>query len=165
MFAAMKNSPTMKAGILELVEKGVSLTRAASCVKVHRSTVSEWVKKDGDFAAAVEQAESRFIERMIGTIADAAPSDWRAGIELLKRRFPLEFSAVRKVEVTNPQDEQQKRDEEIRTSLGYRRAILREAKALGFLPDSVDTEIVDEPDRPGANGKSPWGRQEAGSQP
>jgi len=147
----MKQSPDLKSAILELVEKGLSLSRAAQAAGIHRSTVADWKRKDETFAADVGRAEALFIGRMVETIADAAQTDWRAGVELLKRRFPDEFSAVRKVEVTDAQEEQERRNEEIRTSIGYRRAILREAKALGLLPDSFDAEIVDDPDPSGAS--------------
>ena len=148
----MSDSDELRAGrkerIVGLIRRGASLSRAAKASRVDTSTIWKWAQEDPEFSTALEEAESEFVLEMTDLVVSAAREDWRAAVDLLKRRFPNEFSAVRKVEVTDSREEQQKRDEEIRTSLGYRRAILREAKSLGLVPDSVDAEILDEPAAP-----------------
>jgi hypothetical protein len=59
---------------------------------MHHGTTLRWKKDDADFARQIDQAESKFILTMTETVAEAAKSDWRAGVELLARRFPKEYA-------------------------------------------------------------------------
>jgi hypothetical protein len=87
----MKASPKIFRALADIVEKGVSPSRAGKVLKISPDTVSRWRADYPEFAEMLDQAESRFIQRMISAIADAAPKDWRAAVELLARRFPAEF--------------------------------------------------------------------------
>ena len=82
----------MQRSVTELVEKGLSLTRAANVLGMHHATVHRWKDADKDFADAIRQAESKFILKMTETVSEHAKNDWRAAVELLARRFPGEYS-------------------------------------------------------------------------
>jgi len=88
----VKKTPQNEDALVQLIEGGLSLTRAAQSLGMHHKTAHRWKKEDEEFATRVEQAEARFIGEMIGRVAEAAKTDWRAGVELLARRFPSEFS-------------------------------------------------------------------------
>lgn len=87
----MKAGPKLFRAVADLVEKGVSPSRAGRILRLSPDTVSRWRVDYPEFAEMLDQSESRFIERMTQAIADAAPKDWRAAVELLARRFPAEF--------------------------------------------------------------------------
>ena len=46
----------MQRSVTELVEKGLSLTRAANVLGMHHATVHRWKDADKDFADAIRQA-------------------------------------------------------------------------------------------------------------
>lgn len=88
----MKAGPKMFAAVAALVAKGLSPTRAAKVLRLSPDTVSRWRREHPDFAAMVDESESRFIGEMTECIATAAATDWRAAEALLSRRFPTEFA-------------------------------------------------------------------------
>jgi transposase-like protein len=88
----LKAGPKMFAAVAELVEKGLSPTRAAKVLKLSPDTVSRWRREYPEFAAMIDEAESKFIERMTGCISEAAKTDWRAAEAILARRFSTEFA-------------------------------------------------------------------------
>lgn len=88
----MKAGPKMFQAVAELVEKGLSPTRAAKALKLSPDTVSRWRREHPEFATMVDEAESRFIAEMTSCIAVAAKIDWRAAEAILARRFAAEFA-------------------------------------------------------------------------
>jgi hypothetical protein len=88
----VKKTEKIQAALVNFVEKGLSLSRAGQCLGLHHKTVLRWKSEDEKFAGRIDQAEARFIARMVGKIEAHADTDWRAAVELLARRFPEEFS-------------------------------------------------------------------------
>lgn len=88
----MKKTPQNEEALAQLIEGGLSLTRAAQSLGMHHKTTHRWKAEDEVFATRIEQAEARFIAEMTANIAEQSKGDWRAGVELLARRFPSEFS-------------------------------------------------------------------------
>lgn len=87
-------SPTRMNGVIEAVERGLTLAQAAAVIGVHRNTVRHWREGNEDFADAVEAAEARRIETQLNNMLTAAKTDWRASHQLL-RAFDKRFSDAR----------------------------------------------------------------------
>ena len=66
----MKKTPKNEAALIQLVERGLSLTRAAQTIGMHHKTAHRWKAEDKAFASRIEQAEAKFIAEMIGNIAE-----------------------------------------------------------------------------------------------
>ena len=86
------NDQTFRA-LADLVEGGLSPSRAAKSLRLNPSTIGAWRKQFPEFDEMIAAAESRFIAKMTSLVATAAVKDWRAAVELLTRRFPSEFGA------------------------------------------------------------------------
>ena len=87
-------SPTRMNGVIEAVERGLTLAQAAAIIGVHRNTVRHWREGNEYFADAVEAAEARRIETQLNNMLTAARTDWRASHQLL-RAFDKRFSDAR----------------------------------------------------------------------
>ena len=77
-------SPNRMAAIVDAVEAGLTLARAAALHKLDRMTVANWRNDNADFAAEVEAAETRRISAQISNIARAGETDWRAAHTLVR---------------------------------------------------------------------------------
>lgn len=87
----MKYTEKLADGIAELVADGMSPTRAGLLMDVSGETVSEWKRTRSDFAAKIEKAKARYIQRLVKRIDKAGETDWKASMALLERRAPDEF--------------------------------------------------------------------------
>ena len=90
----------------------------------------------------IEASESRFILKMTGQIAKHAETDWRAGMEMLARRFPGEFAKDR-AEPTDPRKDDGWSLENDLQSPAYRETLREMAAAC---------DVIDEAQRQG----KPW---------
>ncbi len=88
----MKAGEKMFRAVAALVEAGLSPSRAAKVLRLSPDTASRWRREHPDFAAMLDEAESKFIAEMTACLAAAAKTDWRAAEALLARRFPAEFA-------------------------------------------------------------------------
>lgn len=115
--------------VVNAVERGLPLSRAAALVKVSRSTLTKWRERHPSFDEAVFEAESKFIDRQVQNIASAGQNDWRASAHLLSVRWPLEFSEKRVMT-------QQTSAEALRNSPGIKDIEIR--LAAGDLPELAE---------------------------
>jgi transposase-like protein len=87
-----KRTPERLAAICKMVQKGLTMRRAAEQLHIHHSTVNQWRKELPDFDAALAAAEAAFIKEQLANICLAAKTSWQASAWLLERKFPSEFS-------------------------------------------------------------------------
>jgi len=83
----MKDTKERKSPIVAMVEKGLSLSRAARSAGVHRSTAELWKKNDEAFGREIQAAESRFILRMTDLITVAAEASVEGGGRIAPAAF------------------------------------------------------------------------------
>lgn len=79
-----KATPSNLKGIVQGIERGLSLTEAASIVGVSRQTVYSWKADNPDLADMIEKAEASRISTQLDNMLIAAKTDWRASHQLLK---------------------------------------------------------------------------------
>ena len=95
--------------ILEALENCNYRRVAASLAGITYNTLNVWMRKgqaaeDGPLRAfydAVNAAEALSEDKILRHVNDAVPDDWRAGMELLRRRHPKRWNRD-KIEVTGP---------------------------------------------------------------
>lgn len=101
--------------IIRTVALGVPDNVACQAAGIHRSTLSRWKARAAevegldvdsldddqrrlrDFCNALTRAEAQSVGYAVAMIRKAMPSDWRAAVALIERRFPGDFS--KRVEV------------------------------------------------------------------
>ena len=79
-----KATPSNLEGIVQGIERGLSLTEAAAVVGVSRQTVYSWKADNPDLADMIEKAEASRISTQLDNMLVAAKTDWRASHQLLK---------------------------------------------------------------------------------
>jgi DNA-binding XRE family transcriptional regulator len=79
-----KATPSNLEGIVQGIERGLSLTEAAAIVGVSRQTVYSWKADNPDLADMIEKAEASRISTQLDNMLIAAKTDWRASHQLLK---------------------------------------------------------------------------------
>lgn len=107
--------------IIRTVALGVPDNVACQAAGIHRSTLSRWKARAAelegmdedaldddqrrlrDFCNSLTRAEAQSVGFAVAMIRKAMPSDWRAAVALIERRFPGDFS--KRIEVqTDPVD-------------------------------------------------------------
>jgi hypothetical protein len=89
----MKYTETRVRKICEAVAGGLPFQQAAALGGINRHTIAAWRNAHPEFADALEQAESDFIQHHIGNIETAADSgQWQASAWLLERKYPALFA-------------------------------------------------------------------------
>ena len=97
-------TPELQDDICELIALGMSYVAICDAVSISTTAFTDWVARgkvnDGEpyagFAAAVARANLEARRTVHVSCMDAAKGgDWRAGLELMARRFPEEYSERR----------------------------------------------------------------------
>jgi hypothetical protein len=81
--------------LIDIVASGGYLTTATRAVGITASTVERWRRLNPEFSSRLEAAEARCESKLVALVSDAAPSDWRAAIALMKSRWPERWSERR----------------------------------------------------------------------
>ena len=76
--------------ILTFVEQGFRITRACDMAGVANSTWDRW-NKSGLYDERIAQARSKFIQKNINIIDEAAKKDWRAAAWRLEKESPEDY--------------------------------------------------------------------------
>lgn len=100
LVAASKNTPEVKAAIVESVRNGAYAKHAAAAAGIDESTLYDWVNADAEFRQAIHRARSAAKIDMVTILRGAASDDWRAAERYLARCGDGEFSETTKSEVT-----------------------------------------------------------------
>lgn len=102
-----KFTPELTEVILTAVRIGNYFTTAASLAGIHINTLYRWLSEGEDedsqyheFYLDMLQAEAEAEVSIVTVVRSAANSDYRAGLELLSRRFPDRWSSRSKAELT-----------------------------------------------------------------
>lgn len=99
--AISKQTPEVKAAIVESVRNGAYAKHAALAQDVAESTLYEWVADDPEFNGAVQRARAEAKTSMVRVIRNAAlDGDWKAADRYLARCGDGEFSETTKSEIT-----------------------------------------------------------------
>ena len=96
-----KYNPTNVGIILKALEECNTKRTAYQLAGVAESTFYEWLKEKPEFKAAVERAEAVALETLVLTIKKASIKDWRAALELLKRRGGEEWQEKTRTDITS----------------------------------------------------------------
>ncbi len=92
-----KIPPEVRAEIVDRIRKGAPGERAAGSCGVPRRTFQRWLEKGRaengrepyrSFAAEVDRAFDEFVVNSVVAMDEGAKKDWRAALEMLKRRDP-----------------------------------------------------------------------------
>ena len=103
-----KFTPAAKKRILSAVAKGATYQIAANYGGVSLSTLMTWKRRgeeedEGEYVKFFEDfelAKGAAAMKWLGAIDEAAEGgDWRAGMEMLKRRYPDEFGDSSRVDL------------------------------------------------------------------
>lgn len=102
-----KFSPEIVDVILTAVRIGNYFTTAASLAGIHINTLYRWLSEGEDedsqyhdFYLAMLMAEAEAEVSIVTVVRSAANSDYRAGLELLSRRFPERWSSKHQTELS-----------------------------------------------------------------
>lgn len=98
--AASKQTPEVKAAIVESVRNGAYAKHAALAAGISKSTLYEWIDADADFAGLIEKAAAERTNQGIRAIADHGERSWQAWAWLLERTSPEDFRQRTATEVT-----------------------------------------------------------------
>ena len=103
-----KFTPEVTGLILGAVRAGNYFTTAASLAGIHINTLYRWLGQGEDdedsqyhqFYLDMQMAEAEAEVSIVLVVRDAANIDYRAGLELLSRRFPDRWSSRNRTELT-----------------------------------------------------------------
>jgi hypothetical protein len=103
-----KFAPEIHALIVAAVRSGNYVTTAAGLAGIHVQTLYRWLSKgesDEDskyrqFYLDMQMAEAESEVSIVSIVRAAANIDYRAGLELLSRRFPERWSSKNRTELT-----------------------------------------------------------------
>lgn len=112
-YPTSKFTPETVEVIVEAVRKGNYFTTASRLAGITVSTLYRWLNQgeaaieDGNyddphavFYTAIHEAEAEAESGLVATIVDFAEVDYRAGLEILSRRFPDKWSTRSRHELT-----------------------------------------------------------------
>jgi transposase len=83
-----KLTPALEAALLRMIRDGVSRAGAARAAGIEWPTFESWTRRFASFSSAVTRAEGASEAALVRAIRRQAPTDWRAALALLERRFP-----------------------------------------------------------------------------
>lgn len=147
--------------IIRTVALGVPDNVACQAAGIHRSTLSRWKARAAevedldpealdegqrrlrDFCNSLTRAEAQSVGFAVAMIHKAMPSDWRAAVALIERRFPGDFSKRVEVKV----DPTERKPAPIDAGLGLR-AEEAFAAAVGLPPDLSPDDFLPPIDAP-----------------
>ena len=76
--------------LLTYVEQGFRISRAVEMSGISRTTWDKWASS-GDYDERIAQARSKFIQKNISIIDEAAKKDWRAAAWRLEKESPEDY--------------------------------------------------------------------------
>ena len=76
--------------VLTYVEQGFRISRAVEMAGICRNTWDNW-SKSGDYDERIACARSKFIQKNINIIDEAAKKDWRAAAWRLEKETPEDY--------------------------------------------------------------------------
>lgn len=88
---------------LEAVKNGLTITAAQKLIGVGRNWHYERCRSNPEWEARVNQWEAEGIKELVNNIREAGPKDWKASLELLKRRHRKDYGDHQVVENTGEQ--------------------------------------------------------------
>jgi hypothetical protein len=134
-------SDAVRQKLLTALRSGQRRNAAAALAGVHRDTFYDWIGKDEELKAAVEQAEDEAEGRYANTIGEIRrDSDAPAGVRLkaagfwLERRRPDGWRGQTSVEITAPPEVQEARSRELDDLRSELRALGEELLRRGTDP-------------------------------
>ena len=77
--------------LIECLREGMPRSQAAATAGLHYRAVLRWMESVPSFAAVVGEAETEPGRKALETFIAATKTDWKAALEFLKRRWPLEW--------------------------------------------------------------------------
>lgn len=89
--------------IIQAIELGASRDAAAAVVGITDTTLYEWMNKHSEFADRVHKADAvarQKVEQLFFSDVLKDKGDWRARIAWLQAKYPGDWSAKSKLEVT-----------------------------------------------------------------
>jgi hypothetical protein len=99
--AISKNTPEVKAAIVESVRNGAYAKHAALSANISEVTLYDWIGSDAQFGEAIHRARSQAKLDMVRVIRSAAlDGDWKAAERYLARAGDGEFSEMTKTELS-----------------------------------------------------------------
>lgn len=90
--------------ICELLENGASQKDAARLAGVSEDTFYEWLKSKPEFSESVRLGVATYKHKLITTLNAHIVKDGKIALEILKARWPEEWSGKQKIEITSPQE-------------------------------------------------------------
>jgi len=90
-----KRTPEVEKIITDALSLGLSVEDACAYARISRETFYVWCREFSDFSDAVTRAESLLIMRASARLqkeVNAPDGDWKAALEVLKRRRRNEWS-------------------------------------------------------------------------
>lgn len=107
--AQSKYTPEMVEEICKWIRLGNSNKDAATIAGVCEETFYSWQKEHAGFSEELKKAESEFKSARIMRIMEASKKSWQASAWLLERKYPLEFSLRRILELIEREKPMNKR--------------------------------------------------------
>jgi transposase-like protein len=89
--AISKNTPEVKAAIVESVRNGAYAKHAAQAAGISEASLYAWLADEPDFAGALEKAKADRTNAAIQRIAVHGERHWQADAWLLERTSPDDF--------------------------------------------------------------------------
>jgi len=89
-------TPENKALILEAIGKGTSLTIAADCAGISRTSFYQWRQEDEQFEQSLKKARAECASRRLEKITNS--DQWQAQAWWLERQYPEDFTLVQRIE-------------------------------------------------------------------
>jgi len=94
-----KRTPEAADIIAQSLELGLSRKDACIAASISEDTFALWLADDSDFSDKVAKSEYKCKQRNLGIIQKAAINNWNAAAWSLERKYPDEFSLIRKQEI------------------------------------------------------------------
>lgn len=91
--------------ICDAIRVGATRKSASACGGISDSLFHQWMKENPEFAEKVQRAEGGMLARMAARVyqeAVAPDGDWRAALEVLKRRERSEWSERTEQQMSGP---------------------------------------------------------------
>lgn len=102
-----KKTPSSTERIIAAIRLGATYVLAAQAGGISYDTLRDWLKRGDageegfvDFSEAVRRAEIECLNEMLESIRRGAKRDWRAADSFISRRWPSEFGARSKLELS-----------------------------------------------------------------
>lgn len=89
--------PAVKEQVLNILSAGATMKDAAAYVGVTDDTLRNWMKADSEFSASVGKARVQGKIACVGTIRQAAKSNWQAAAWFLERSDPENWGRTTKL--------------------------------------------------------------------